>query len=156
MVVTGQCSSIARNVSADNGTITSPNYPSSYPNYASCVWRITAPSTGYVSIYTECTELAKKKRNFFTRKDGERAKCSWLSRMPNLFSIISIAIMAPSMENCSMIILILSEAWISNVSIHPSLRLIQLHGVSSCSSTLHTGKGVSIIVSLGKPPIYQP
>lgn len=40
-----------RNVSAAYGTLTSPNYPSNYPNNAECQWFITAPlGANWVSV----------------------------------------------------------------------------------------------------------
>jgi CUB domain len=50
-VVSSVCSATGVNLTASSGTITSPNYPNNYDNYANCQWRIIAPVASAVSFW---------------------------------------------------------------------------------------------------------
>ena len=51
------CSGVPQDLTASNGTVTSPNYPNNYKSNSNCAWRITVPAGFRVYLVFEDFEL---------------------------------------------------------------------------------------------------
>lgn len=49
--ITGTRITVSYDISGNNGTITTPNFPLSYPNYIRRLWNITVPSGKQVKLH---------------------------------------------------------------------------------------------------------
>ena len=44
------CSGVPQDLTASNGTVTSPNYPNNYKSNSNCAWRIAVPDGFHISL----------------------------------------------------------------------------------------------------------
>ena len=75
---------------ADTGIITTPNYPSNYPNSIVCIWLITTDSTKYIELTMldfDIEPYRKCKVDTLEIKDGDNKNSPMIGSFPLVFRL---------------------------------------------------------------------